>query len=119
MALHTELDIYKSAYQLMDVAVGYVVNLPRSVKHSIGTRLIDLCVGIMLLILKINCIRNVKERIPHLDTLLEHKEETGLLLRLCKDKKFISPQQYGTAIELVTSVGKQAMAWRNKCATTA
>lgn len=119
MALHTELEIYKSAYQLMDMAVGYVVNLPRSVKHSIGTRLIDLCVGVMLLILRINCIRNVKDRIPHLDTLLEHKEETGLLLRLCKDKNFISIKQYGAAIELVTSVGKQAMAWKNQCARTA
>lgn len=119
MALHTELDIYKPAYRLMDVAVDYVVNIPRSVKHSIGTRLIDLCVEMMLLILKTNCTRNLKDRVPHLDKLLECKEETGMLLRLCKDKQFISVDQHAIALELVISIGKQAMAWRNQCARTA
>lgn len=112
MALHTNLPIYKVAYDLLGVATDYVVHMPRPVKHSIGTRLTDLCVDVVLLILRANCAR---DKVPHLQTLLERNEETGLLLRLCQDKKFISKVQYATAVELLTSVGKQATGWKKKC----
>jgi hypothetical protein len=112
MALHTNLPIYKVAYNLLSVATDYVVNMPRPVKHSIGSRLTDLCVEVVLLILRANCAR---DKAPHLNTLLERNEEAGLLLRLCQDKRFISKPQYAAAVELLDSVGKQAMGWKKKC----
>lgn len=115
MGLHTELDIYKPAYELVDLAIDYVVNMPRPVKRSVGDRLIDLCMQMMLLILRINCIRNVRERVPHLEKLLECKEEIGLVLRLCRDKNYIGIKQHAAALERVISVGKQATAWKKSC----
>ena len=41
MALHSELPIYKVAYNLSDLAVDLVRNMPRDVKGVIGSELRD------------------------------------------------------------------------------
>ena len=115
MALHTSLPIYKVAYDLLSVATDYVQNMPRPFKAAIGGRVRDLCVDLVLLIFKANCAR---DKVPHLDTLLERLEETQILLRLCQDKRFISQRQYATAAELTNSVGRQANGWRKSYASS-
>lgn len=115
MALHTTLPIYKVAYDLLSVAVDYVQNMPRPFKAAIGGRVRDLCVDVVLLIFKANCAR---DKVPYLDALLEQLEELQLLLRLCQDKRFISKTQYAKSVELTTSVGKQANAWRKHYAAS-
>ena len=109
MALHTHLPIYKVAYDLLSVAVDYVQNMPRPFKASIGGRVRDLCIDVVLLIYRANC---ASAKAPYLQALLEGVMELELLLRLCQDKRFISKAQYARAIELTTSVGKQANGWR-------
>ena len=109
MALHTKLPIYKVAYDLVGVAVDYARNMPRDVKHVIGVRVRDLALDVVLMILRANC---ASDKAPYLDALLEQLEELQLLLRLCQDKRFISKEQYARAVELTTSVGKQANGWR-------
>jgi hypothetical protein len=111
MALHTRLPIYKVAYDLLSVAVDHVQNMPRQFKSVVGGRVSQLCVEIVLLILRANVAREKK---PHLDDLLERIAELELLLRLCVDKRFISQKQYAGAIELTSSVGKQANGWRKQ-----
>lgn len=109
MTIHKELPIYKVAYDLLTVSVDYVVNMPRAFKGAIGGRVSGLCVEVVLQILRANCARN---KIPHLETLLERVAELELLLRLCVDKRFISRDQYARAVALTASVGKQANGWR-------
>lgn len=115
MALHTQLPIYKVAYDLLGVATDFVQNMPRSVKTVLGSHLRDLCLGLVLLILRAN---GAKDKTPHLDALLERLEETQLLLRLCHDKRFISRGQYAKAVELTSSVGRQANGWRKLYASS-
>lgn len=109
MALHIHLPIYKVAYDLVGVAVDYTCNMPRDVKHVIGSRVRDLSLDVVLMILRANC---TTDKAPYLTALLEQVSELELLLRLCMDKRFISKPQYAKAVELTTSVGKQANAWR-------
>lgn len=115
MAIHTELPIYKVAYDLLSVATDFVQNMPRPFKAAIGGRVRDLCIELVLLIYKANCAR---DKAPHLTALLERLEETNLLFRLCQDKRFISKGQYAKAIELTASVGKQANGWKKSYATS-
>lgn len=115
MAIHTQLPIYKVAYDLLSVATDYVINMPRPIKASLGNRVTELCVEIVLLILRANCAGN---KVPHLTILLERAEELNLLLRLCRDKRFISTGQYAKAIELTASIGKQANGWRKRNASS-
>ncbi len=109
MAIHTQLPIYKVAYDLLGAAVDYVRNMPRPIKAALGNRVTELCVEIVLLIARANSVR---DKVPHLGALLERAEELNLLLRLCRDKHFISTGQYAQSIELTASIGKQANGWR-------
>ncbi len=110
MALHHELPIYKEAYALLDVITELAKNMPRDFKASIGGKLRDEGIEIVVMIFRANVS---KDKAPHLVKLLEHLQVCNLLLRLSRDKRLISTPQYAKAIEITGSVGKQANGWRN------
>jgi len=109
MAIHTALPIYKVAYNLLDVITDLVKNMPRDFKNSIGSKISNEIVEIMVLVFRANCAR---DKAPHLDELIERLQVAELLLRLSRDKHLISTSQYAKATELTQSVGKQAGGWR-------
>ena len=109
MALHTTLPIYKVAYDLLNVVTELVKNMNKSFKRSIGEKLSNEAVEIVVLIFRAN-VAVVK--LTHLTTLIERLQVIELLLRLACDKQLISLGQYAKAIELTASVGKQAGGWR-------
>ena len=109
MALHTSLPIYKVAYDLLNVVTDLVKNMPRSFKNSIGVKISEECVEIVVLIFRANC---AQEKGPHLVVLIERLQVAELLLRLSCDNRMISTGQYAKAVQLTTSVGKQAGGWR-------
>lgn len=116
MALHTELPIYKVAYDLLDAITDLAKNMPRDFKQSIGGKLRDEGVEIVTLIFRANCAR---EKAPHLEKLIERLQVAELLLRLSRDKRLISTGQYAKAIEITNKVGKQAGGWRRSAMSPA
>jgi hypothetical protein len=116
MALHTNLPIYKVAYDLLNVVTDLVKNMPRDFKSSIGGKISGECVEIVVLIFRANCARN---KAPHLVDLIERLQVAELLLRLSRDKRLISTGQYARAVELTNSVGKQASGWRRSALSPA
>lgn len=113
MANHTTLPIYKVAYDLLDAITDLAKNMPRDFKSSIGGKLRDECVEIVVLIFRANV---AAEKGCHLGALIERLQVTELLLRLSKDKRLISVCQYAKSIELTSSIGKQASGWRKSTA---
>ncbi len=116
MALHTELPIYKVAYDLLDAITDLAKNMPRDFKQSIGGKLRDEGVEIVTLIFRANCAR---EKAPYLDKLIERLQVAELLLRLSRDKRLISTGQYAKAVDLTNKVGKQAGGWRRSAMSPA
>ncbi len=116
MGLHTSLPIYKVAYDLLDAVTDLVKNMPRDFKGSIGGKVRDECVEIVVLIFRANCAR---DKAPHLGALIERLQVAELLLRLSRDKRLISTSQYAKAIELTNSIGKQASGWRKSAMSPA
>lgn len=114
MALSTELPIYKVAYDLSDLAIDLVRNMPRDVKGVIGSSLRDQCLKLVVLIFRANVAR---EKAAHLLEIIERLQVAELLLRLSRDKHFISVKQYARAISLTGSIGKQATAWRKSASS--
>jgi hypothetical protein len=110
MAIHTTLPIYKVAYDLLDAITDLSKNMPRDFKQSIGGKLRDECVEIVVLIFRANVSR---DKAPHLISLVERLQVSELLLRLSRDKRLISTGQYAKAVELTGSIGKQANGWRS------
>ena len=109
MALHTDLPIYKVAYDLFDVCTDLAKNMARDFKAGIGGKLRDECIEIVTLIFRANV---AQDKTPHLDTLIERVQVIELMLRLSCDKHLISRGQYAKAVELTRSVARQAGGWR-------
>ncbi|WP_109477657.1 four helix bundle protein [Paraburkholderia sp. C35] len=109
MATHNQLPIYKVAYDLLDVTTSLVKNMQRDFKRSIGDKITTECIEITVLIFRANVSQ---EKAAHLLELLERLQVAELMIRLARDKHLISPVGYANAIELTTSIGKQANGWR-------
>ncbi len=114
MAIHTNLPIYKVAYDLLDAATELAKNMPRDFKAQIGGKLRDECIEITVLIFRANTAR---EKAPHLLDLLERLQVAELLLRLSVDKRLISKPQYAKTVALTNSIGKQANGWRRSASS--
>lgn len=116
MALHTQLPIYRAAYELLDIVTDLVKNMPRDFKRSIGEKINTECIEIMVLVFRANV---AADKSPHLTELIERLQVIELLLRLSMDKRLgtnqrlISRDGYARAVEQTTSIGKQANGWKN------
>lgn len=115
MALHSQLPLYKTAYELLRSVMVVKHNMPRDLKKSLGERLVDELLAITVLVLRANVAR---DKTPHLDELLERQDVANSLLRLAVDLRAISPGQYAGLIKLVNSIGKQAGGWRKQSAAS-
>ncbi|GJN50810.1 four helix bundle protein [Pseudomonas tohonis] len=114
MAMHTELQIHKAAEDLLGLTLDLVRNIPRDLKQVIGSKLRDEALQIMVLIGRANM---AKDKVSHLNQLLESIWMVNYLLRALAHRRFISIKQHASAMQLTASIGKQANAWKGKFAT--
>lgn len=110
MALHSDLDIYKTASDLLAAATDLTRNIPRAFKRQFGELIVNACIEIQILVIDANIAR---DKAPHLDALLRLQKKAELLVRLFHDKRWISPKQFSASMELTVSLGKQGGAWRS------
>jgi hypothetical protein len=116
MALHSDLPIYKVAFDLLGFIMQVARNMPRDVKQQLGGKLRDECIQITVLIFRANVAR---DKAPHLLELIERLQVVHLLIRLSHDLRFIGQKQYAAAIALTDQVGKQANGWRKSASSPA
>ncbi|MGH8417990.1 MAG: four helix bundle protein [Pseudomonas sp.] len=116
MGMHTDLPIHKVAFDLLSLATDITRNIPRDLKAGLGAKVRDECIEVMVLIARANSAR---EKHLHLGTLVERVQVIEFLLRLFKEKRFISIPQYASAIQLTASIGKQANAWKRSATAPA
>ena len=109
MAIHTDLPIYKAAYKLLDAVTDIVRHMERAFKRSIGEKIANECIEIVVLVFRANV---AQDKEPHLLDLLERLQVINLMLRLGMDKGIIARPAYAKAVEMTTSIGKQANGWR-------
>jgi hypothetical protein len=109
MALHEELDIFKTAYGLLSLAIDLVRNLPRDIKGSLGKAISDECVKLLVLIARANSATN---KVPHLEEMLERAGVVKMLMRALRDKDLLTDKQHARAIQVLASVSKQAGGWK-------
>lgn len=113
MALHHELPIYRQTYELLSMAIDVTRNIPRDFKRLIGEKVREECVEMMVLIFRANVATH---KTPHIQELLERLQVVELMLRMSRDKRFISTKQYASAVTLTQDIGKQATGWKKSTA---
>lgn len=113
MGLHHELPIYKETYDLLSMAVDVTRNIPRDFKRLIGEKVREECVEMMVLIFRANV---ASDKVPHIQQLQERLQVVELMLRMSRDKRFISTKQYASAVALTQNIGRQATGWKRSSA---
>ncbi|APE99647.1 four helix bundle protein [Pseudomonas putida] len=116
MALHTELEIHKVAEELLGLSLDLVRNIPRDLKQVVGSKIRDECLQALVLIGRANMAR---DKLPHLNLLLESVWMLNYLLRALTNKGLISKGQHAKAMKLTASVGRQANAWKKSATASA
>ena len=111
MALSTDLDIYKQANGLLSLCVDVQAQIPRAFRASLGNRIADECVELLILIARANAARSGAVRATHIEAMLERLDVAKFLLRAAHDKRLISSKVWTTSIQLTDNIGKQANGW--------
>lgn len=109
MALHTDTEIYKATYALSMLATQLVANMPRNYKSDLGAELRRRCMALVMRTYEAN---TAEEKPPILRRMRQEVEAVNLSFRLAMDLKLISTKQYGRAIVITDSIGKQATGWQ-------
>ncbi len=110
MALHTDLPIYRTGMRLLDLAIKAQVQMPRTVKRSLGEKITEHCVEILDLMALANASQR-GVRAGHIEQLLTRQRAMTVLLRVSHDARYISPKLWADSIEVLGSIGKQAGGW--------
>jgi len=109
MARYQHLPIYKTSYELLQRVVFMTKEFPREFKFTIGQKLRDEVLDLLVLIYRAN---NVKDRLLVLSGLLEKILVIELLVRLCRDMRLFSKKHYAGLVEMTESIARQAEGWK-------
>jgi hypothetical protein len=110
MALHTDLPIYRTGVQLLDLAVSVQEQMPRNLKRIMGEKITQHCVDILELMALANSSQR-EMRAAHLQELLTKQRAVTVMLRVIFDRKHLSPRLWAESVQLLGSIGKQAGGW--------
>lgn len=116
MAMHTDLEIHKVAEELLGLSLDLVRNIPRDLKQVVGAKIRDECLQVLVLIGRANMTR---EKLPHINLLLESIWMLNYLLRALTNRGLISKRQHAKAMKMTASVGRQANAWKKSATAPA
>ena len=79
MALHTELDVYKTGYDLFGKVTKIVANMERAFKHLIGEEIVRESSKLLILVYRANAVSYTHLR--------AHETLMNLVCRLLLEKK--------------------------------
>jgi hypothetical protein len=113
--IHTDLPIHKTSCDLLGVAIEAAKHMPRDFKSTLGVEIRKECVSLVVRIARANA---AIEKVPHIERMLESIEILNVLMRVSRDKRLISNKIYADAVELTSSIGKQAGGWKKKSASS-
>ena len=109
MAQYRHLPIYRLTYELLQRVVSVTKEFPREYKFTLGQKIRDEVVEMVVLIYRANSSR---EKTPVIEVFLQRLQVVELLVRLCRDMRVLSTKSYAAIVEMTESLGKQAEGWK-------
>ena len=109
MAMYDTLPVFKKGYDLLIEIYKMTTGLPREYKYTIGEKLKNETLELLLQIYKANLSR---EKEIHIDKCRESAEATRLLIRLLHDLRQISIKRMIALNILIENVSKQLSGWK-------
>ena len=118
MAQYQHLPIYKATYNLLRLVTQATSNFPRAYKYSLGDKLREEVVEMVVFVFKANSSRGA-ERAAQAALFLERLQVVELLMRLSKDLRLLSVKQFAEIVSMSDSLGRQAQGWIKSSASLA
>ena len=109
MAQYQHLPIYKVTYELLQQITKVTKDFPRDYKHSLGAKLREEVVDLVVFIYKANSF--LRERAHFVALILERMQVIELLVRLSNDMRLINIKAFSETVALTDSIGRQARGW--------
>lgn len=108
MAIYTNLPVYKSTYRLLLSVVRILPDLPRDCRYSMGQKLREKIMDIIIMVYRAN---RTRRKLPIIMHIREALVEVQVYLRLMCDMRYISDGQYIDIMEQSVEISKQVSAW--------
>jgi len=109
MAQYKHLPIYKTTYELLEAVTRKTKDFPRDFKYSLGDKVRNECLELVVFIYKANTLRQKRE--DNLQQILERVQVIELMLRLSKDLRLLNVAAFSEIILLTDSLARQAQGW--------
>lgn len=110
MTQYKHLPIYKTTYQLLEVVTRKTKTFSREFKYSLGDKIRNECVELVIFIYKANSSKN---KVEFLEQILERVQVIELLLRLSKDLRLLNVEGFSDIVLLTDSLCRQTQGWLN------
>lgn len=110
--LANELSIYQDTEKLVILLVDVQRQMNRSLKHSIGDRMLGKAFDLFTHIFKANRETDPKRRAYHIEQFLYDFEVVKTAIRILEETKEISTKTASRVAVLTNCIGKQANGWK-------
>ena len=109
MARFMHLPVYKLSYEILLRSMLIVKDFPRDHKYTIGQKMRDEVISLIVLIYRANSSEHKAQIIGEI---LEKILVVELLVRLSRDMRILSIKDYASLVEMTESLARQAQGWR-------
>ncbi len=108
----SDTKVFRDAVKLFDLIIEMTPDFPRAYKYTIGGKMHDLTMQLMLGIQHAFMMK--EQRQDHLKMFICDFEVLQVLVRKAGEKRWISTKKFAETSELMISIGKQITAWKNR-----
>ncbi len=108
MAQYQHLPIYKGTYDLLLRIVIATKDFPREHKYTLGQKLRDEVLELIVFIYRANSVPN---RAVHIATIIERIQVVEVMIRLAHDLRVLTRGHYAGLAEMTDSLARQAQGW--------
>ena len=108
MAHYDTLPIFKDSYDFLLRLMRAVSHFPREYKYTLGEKIQNESVNLIILIYKINSANDKLPLLRHMD---ERIQLIYLLLRISHDMKLLPTEKYAGIVEMMDGIASQAKGW--------
>ena len=108
MAQYQHLPIYKQTYDILLRTMIATKDFPREYKFTLGQKLKDELVELVVVIYRANSSTDKKQ---HIESILERIQAIQLFMRLSHDMKILARSHYAALSEMTDKLGRQAQGW--------
>jgi hypothetical protein len=109
MAIYTNLPVFKASYDLMIEVFNLCGSLPKDYKYTVGERLKNALMDLMLGIYEANISDDKSELLAECR---RYMVGIKLYLRMLRDMKLVSVNRFAVIAEHTENISKQLAAWQ-------